>query len=365
MGKDYYKILGVSKTASDKEIKKAYKKLAVKHHPDKNPDDRKGSEARFKDIAEAYEVLIDKNKRQVFDEYGEEGLKGQAPPGHEGGGGGSGMPRGFSFNFGGNGSGGGGGSGSGGGFRPTNPEDIFAQFFGSRGMGGGMGGMGGMSGMGGMGGMMQGMFGNGMGTDDDMGMGQSQSQGQRKGKGEPLNVKLNLSLEDLYTGCTKKMKITRTRMEEGKAVKVPKVVEINVKPGWKHGTKITFEKEGDEAPGVVPGDVVFTVEEAKHPRFERRGNDLVHRRSLSLTQALTGIKFEVVGIDGQTVTVDCQSDLITPHFRKVIESKGMPKSKTPNEKGALVIEFDIQWPTRPLNPQQKKKILEADLFGER
>jgi DnaJ family protein B protein 4 len=80
MGKDYYKILGVDKQATDEELKKAYRRLAVKHHPDKNPDNKEAAEEKFKEISEAYDVLSDKDKRQVFDAYGEEGLKGGAPP---------------------------------------------------------------------------------------------------------------------------------------------------------------------------------------------------------------------------------------------------------------------------------------------
>lgn len=105
MGRDYYGILGVSKTATEEEIKKAYKKLALKWHPDRNINNKKESEEKFKEISEAYEVLIDKQKREIFDVYGEEGLKGGAPPpgqGGEGMGGFGGMPGGnlsvqFSF----------------------------------------------------------------------------------------------------------------------------------------------------------------------------------------------------------------------------------------------------------------------------
>ena len=128
MGKDFYKILGVSKGSSDDDIKKAYRKMALKYHPDKNkaPD----AEARFKEIAEAYEVLSDPKKREIYDKYGEEGLKGAAGGGPDGadGAGGAGMhyqfhgdPRAtFAAFFGG--------------------EDPFAAFFGGGGGGGGRGG---------------------------------------------------------------------------------------------------------------------------------------------------------------------------------------------------------------------------------
>ena len=185
-GRDYYQILGVQRGATDDELKKAYRKMALKHHPDRNPGDKKEfADKMFKDVNEAYEVLSDKDKRAVYDQFGEEGLKGNGgmPAGAEGMGGspfgaGGGRPGASTFSF----SMGGMPGRGGGGFRPSNAEDIFAQFFGGRspfdfmdvddegpsagrgnpfgggspfaqfGMGG-MGGMGGMPGMPGMPGM--------------------------------------------------------------------------------------------------------------------------------------------------------------------------------------------------------------------
>ncbi|WJX44585.1 DnaJ sub B member 6 [Trifolium repens] len=88
MGVDYYKILQVDKNANDEELKKAYRKLAMKWHPDKNPTNKKEAEAKFKQISEAYDVLSDPEKRGIYDQYGEEGLKGQVPPPDAAGGGG-------------------------------------------------------------------------------------------------------------------------------------------------------------------------------------------------------------------------------------------------------------------------------------
>jgi DnaJ family protein B protein 4 len=171
-----------------------------------------------------------------------------------------------------------------------------------------------------------------------------------------------LSLEDLYTGVTKKMKITRSRLQNGKPVQESKVVQIDVKPGWKSGTKITFEGDGDEDVNMEAGDVVFQIEEEKHQRFTRRDADLVYRRTVTLEEALCGTKFDVTHLDNKTVTVDCSNDLITPKFVKRISGRGMPKSKsTKGEKGDLVVEFDIVFPSRPLTDEQKKKIKEARL----
>lgn len=181
MGRDFYKILGVPKDADEAAIKKAYRKQAIKWHPDKNPDNLKEAEAKFKDIAEAYEVLTDAKKRRMYDQVGEDGLKGGMPEGGEGG------PH-FSFNN--MGGGGGGFSGGGAGIDPRElfasmfgGDDAFASFFqgaggrpggggaqffstggapgGGRSSRGGRGSMGGMPGMGGMGGGFPGMGGMG------------------------------------------------------------------------------------------------------------------------------------------------------------------------------------------------------------
>jgi DnaJ homolog subfamily B member 4 len=119
MGKNYYGILGVDKKCDENELKKAYRKMALKHHPDRNPDNKEEADRKFKEVSEAYEVLSDSNKRAVYDQYGEEGLKG---------GGGAGPGPQFS----------GAGFGSGmGGFRPSDADDIFKMFFSQMGGAGG------------------------------------------------------------------------------------------------------------------------------------------------------------------------------------------------------------------------------------
>lgn len=135
MGKDYYAVLNVKKGATEDELRKAYRKLALKWHPDKNPNDPDGAQKKFQEIGEAYEVLSDKKKREIYDMYGEEGLKGQPAEGPEGGmpggmggmpGGMGGMPGGFSFSTSSSGFPSGGFT-----FHSTDPSKIFEQFFGS------------------------------------------------------------------------------------------------------------------------------------------------------------------------------------------------------------------------------------------
>lgn len=138
---------------------------------------------------------------------------------------------------------------------------------------------------------------------------------------------------------------------------------VQVKRGYKSGTKLTYEREGDERPGEVPADIIFEIQEAKHPRFTRRGDDLVHKRTVKLADALCGARFTVQAIDGSSVEVDTTEDgVVTPGQHKVVRGKGMPNSKT-GAVGDLIIEFDVAFPTRgtKLSQAQKQKIREAEL----
>ncbi|KAF9210133.1 hypothetical protein BGZ59_009777 [Podila verticillata] len=367
MGKDYYAILGIPKTADDDQIKKAYRKLALKYHPDKNSAE--DAQKKFHDISEAYEVLSDKNKRAVFDQFGEDGLKGgggAAGPGAAGGfpggfsGGFPGGGGGHTFSFGGQGMGGGGG---GGGFHPSDAEDIFKQFFASFGGGGGMGGMGGMGGYGRGGGMPGGM--GGMGGMPGMGgrarpsQQQRQHQHQAAEKPPALERTLAVSLEDLAKGVTKRLKVTR-KVSSGTGRTSDKILTIDVKPGWKAGTKIRFPREGDEFPNGEIQDIVFTIEEKPHNLFTRRGDDLVLNLELSLVEALTGFSKTVKTLDGRTLPVSASSArIIQPGQEERYPGEGMPISKKPGQKGDLIVKFVVKFPTH-LTAAQKdalKKIL--------
>ena len=342
MGKDYYKILGIAKGASDDEIKKAYRKLALKYHPDKNR--ASGAEEKFKEIAEAYEVLSDAKKRDVYDKFGEEGLKGGAG----GGGGGGGM------------------GGMGGGTTYTfhgDPRATFAQFFGTSspfqtffefGPGGG-----------GSGNRM--FFGHDedMETDDPFGL-----SGMRQGQGAPGNFRsqsfnfagpqarekgrtqdpaiehdLYVSLEDILRGCTKKMKISRRVLQpDGSSRKEDKVLTINVKPGWKAGTKITFQREGDQGRGKVPADIVFIIRDKPHPLFRREGSDIRYTCKMTLKQALCGTMVDIPTLSGEKMSLNLTKEIIKPSTVKRIQGQGLPFPKEPSRKGDLLISFDIKFP---------------------
>ncbi|KGN49255.1 dnaJ protein homolog 1 [Cucumis sativus] len=347
MGVDYYKILQVDKSAKDDDLKKAYRKLAMKWHPDKNPNNKKEAESKFKQISEAYEVLSDPQKRAIYDQYGEEGLKGQVPPPGAGGPGGASFfqtgdgPTVFRFN-------------------PRNANDIFAEFFGFStpfgGMGGGGGGGG--SGMGMRGGPRS--FGGGMFGDDmfaSFGDGQPMSQGPRKAA--PIERRLPCSLEDLYKGTTKKMKISREIADaSGKTLPVEEILTIEIKPGWKKGTKITFPEKGNEQPNVIPADLVFIIDEKPHSTFTRDGNDLVVTRKISLAEALTGYTAHVTTLDGRSLTIPI-NNVIHPDYVEVVPREGMPIPKEPSKKGNLKIKFDIKFPTYLTSDQKSgiKKLL--------
>jgi len=339
MGKDYYNILGVTKSAKDDELKKAYRKLALKFHPDKNQSP--GAEEKFKEINEAYEVLSDEKKRRIYDQVGEEGLKnggGSAPNGH------AGVPPNF----------------QGGNFTFTggDPRETFAKFF-----GGHVGGKGPSSfNIGGLGGFGGGGFGGFGDNDEDMdveyigegprfgGGGMPPYAKQRKVQDPPIEKELPVSLENLLTGCEKKMKITKKIYKDnGSFATEEKILKITVKPGWKAGTKITFAKEGDVIPGRTPADVIFKVVDKPHKYFKRDagGANLKYTHTVDLKDALCGTMFDVPTlIDGKTVRVDCSRDVLKPTQSRRLQGYGLPFSKAPERKGDIIIEFDIIFPDK-------------------
>jgi DnaJ family protein A protein 2 len=322
----FYTTLGVPKTSTPAEIKKAYRALALKHHPD-----RGGDADRFKKISGAYEVLSDEKKRALYDKYGEEGVERGGGPG-----------------------------------------------------GGGMGGMGGMFGQ---------MFGGGGGQ-----------RGPRKG--ENVGYPLNVSLENLYAGVTKKLRLTKNvlcgkcdgkgganvegcktckgqgvvlvvrqvgpgmvqQMQkqcsdcggEGqiiaakdrckgcvgkKVVTEKKDFEVFVTKGMKHGDKITFAGDADQAPDTEPGDVVIVLQQKEHDVFKRSGNHLFMKKPITLIEALTGFHFQLKHLDGRVLEVSGQpGSVVKPGSFQIIEGQGMPSKSNSFVKGNIYIEFEIQFP---------------------
>ncbi|KAL2902040.1 DnaJ-like protein subfamily B member 13 [Bienertia sinuspersici] len=339
MAVDYYKVLQVDRNAKDDDLKKAYRKLAMKWHPDKNPNNKKEAEAKFKQISEAYD------KRAVYDQYGEDGLKGQVPPQGSGG-----FP---------------GGSDGGSGFasyrfNTRSPDDIFSEFFGFSSpfgmgdMGGSRGGAGGSSAFG-----RGGMFGEDIFSQFSRGAGGGGAEASyMPRKAAAIERTLQCSLEDLYKGTTKKMKISRDvghgADSSGRSSTVEEILTIEIKPGWKKGTKITFPEKGNEQRGVIPSDLIFIIDEKPHGVFKRDGNDLVITQKISLVEALTGYTAQITTLDGRSLTVPINS-VINPQYEEVVKGEGMPIPKEPSKRGNLRIKFNIKFPTR-LTSEQKTGI---------
>ncbi|XP_034916409.1 uncharacterized protein [Populus alba] len=327
MGVDYYNILKVNRNATDDDLKKAYRRLAMKWHPDKNPTTKKEAEAKFKEISEAYEVLSDPQKRAIYDQCGEEGLK-DAPP--SGGGG-------FPF-----GNGGGGGSN---GFNPRKAEDIFAEIFGSSPFGFGSTGPGKSMRFQSDGGL----FGGFSSSDTPF---RTFSEGTAPRKPPPVESKLPCSLEELYTGSTRKMKISRTVVDaHGQQGQETEILTIDVKPGWKKGTKITFPDKGNERQNQLPADLVFIIDEKPQTTYKRDGNDLTINHKVTLAEALGGTTVNLTTLDSRNLSIPVH-DIVSPGYELVVAMEGMPIAKEPGNWGDLRIKFEVKFPTR-LAPEQR------------
>jgi len=351
MGKDYYSILGVSKGATDDELKKAYRKLALKFHPDKNKS--AGAEEKFKEVGEAYDVLSDPKKKQIYDQLGEEGLKGNAG-GHSGGDFG---PGGFTYTY------------------HGDPRATFSQFFGTSNpfeMFFNVPGQGGNTGMGpGFGGhegmdidinelLGGGMGGGGPYRSQTFHGGQSGSKQQRV-QDPTIEKDVMVSLEDISKGVQKKMKISKRVYDESGGSRLEeKVLQINVKPGWKAGTKVTFAKEGDRIPGKTPADIAFVIRDKPHPTFKRDDSNIVYTHKISLREALCGTVVTVPLLNGQKRAINCMDEVIKPTSTRRIQGEGLPYPKEPNRKGDLIVKFDITFPDRI--SQSSKDIL-GDVLG--
>ncbi|XP_027346411.1 dnaJ homolog subfamily B member 1-like [Abrus precatorius] len=272
---DYYKILKVNHNATDEELKRAYKRLAMKWHPDKNHQQqhsvkKEEAEAKFKQISEAYDVLSDPKKRQIYDFYGHYPLKVNK-------------------------------ENSDGGVRISNGE-----------------------------------------------------------KERVVESKLVCTLEELYKGCKRKLRISRAVTDEFRQLKtLEEVLKIDIKPGWRKGTKITFPGKGNQAAGTTTAeDLIFVVDEKPHAFFKRDGNDLVVTQKILLVEALVGKTLHLTTLDGRDLTIHV-TDIVKPGYVLVVPNEGMPITKEPGKKGNLRIKFDVMFPSR-LTTQQKhelKKIL--------
>jgi DnaJ family protein B protein 4 len=165
-----------------------------------------------------------------------------------------------------------------------------------------------------------------------------------------------VSLEDLYKGTVKRLKVTRKLRDgsTGRSISTDKVLTINVKAGWKAGTKIRFPGEGDELENGVTQDIEFVVEEKPHAIFKREGNNLRMNIRLSLVEALTGFQKSIKTLDDRTLSVNNTKSVIQPGQESRVTNEGMPNSKT-GRKGDLIITYEVQFPNS-LTDAQKETI---------
>ena len=353
--KDYYEVLGVDKSASADEIKKAYRKLAIKYHPDKNPGDKEAEE-KFKEAAEAYSVLSDADKKARYDQFGHAGVEGAGPD--------------FSGGFG-------------------NLNDILNDLFGGA-FGGGFGGFGGFGG------------------------GQGQRQ-QRVYRGRDIRVRVKLTLEEIAKGVEKEISIEKSvpcpecggkgaknssdiktcsacngtgqvqRVTnsifgqtvtystcqqcggEGKVVTNPcrnctgsglvrkrETIKVKIPAGVEAGMQLTIQGEGHAAKNNgINGDLLVVIEEQEHPNLRREGNNLYYTKVISLPDAILGGEAEIPCLDGPyKVKIDAgtQSGTVVR-----LRGKGMPTVNGYGGTGDLYVKFAV-WIPKKLDKDEKSLI---------
>jgi curved DNA-binding protein len=310
--KDYYATLGVAKTATDKELKQAYRKLARKHHPDVNPGD-KAAEAKFKEINEAYEVLGDPDKRRKYDELGanwrayeQAERAGAADPFQQGG---------WTVNM-------GGGSG---GFRTMTEEEMqemfgtdnpFSDFFNT-------------------------FFGGGGAGPEGR---RARTTRSRARKGRDLEHELPLTLEEADQGVTRRFSIKH----DGHA----RTVDVRVPAGVGDGSRVRVGGEGEPGSGgAAAGDLYLRVRLEPHPQFERKGRDLYTRIAVPLTTAVLGGEVNVPALGGRTLRLKVPPTTQNGQVFR-LRGQGMSLSGKPGERSDLYATVDVELP-RQITPEER------------
>jgi DnaJ-class molecular chaperone len=329
MSENLYEVLGVSNKSSDAEIKKAYRNLSLKYHPDRNSS--KDAEDKIRQINEAYETLSDPSKRKMYDmEKNNPFLRDM----------GFGMPftRMDSMNE-----------------EMGDVGDLFQMLFGG-GMPGGMGGMPG--GMGGMPGVRM-----NMGPEIRVFHGQGfPGQGfpfqQRIQKPEPIVEHVQLTLEQAYRGCTIPVEIDRWNMIGELKVQEEETMYINIPAGIDDNEIILLKDQGHTVHDKCRGDIKIIIQVKNETIFKRQGLELILKKTISLKEALCGFSFEIHHINGKTLNLNNKTNptIVKPNYKKTVPGLGMNREGT---YGNLVIEFDVLFPDS-LSSDQIKNI--ADII---
>jgi DnaJ family protein A protein 2 len=345
---NFYEVLGVARDSSEQDIRKAYKALAMKYHPDRNPD---GAE-KFKAIAHAYSVLSDAQKRQTYDMYGEEGVSGS---GHQ----------------------------------YANPEDIFSQMF-----GGGFNPFGGgqqrrpgpkkpkpithqviVS--------MEDLY-NGtrkkFQIKRDITCTTCHGNGAKVGsssnkcttcRGQGVTVEARqvgggafMQFQQVCPSCKGEGEVIKEGDKcgtcNGKKITSENVMmEVDIEKGMHGDQALVYGGQGDQRPGAPRGDLIFQIHEKPHPYFTRKGDNLVYKHTLSLREALCGYSFDIAHLDNRILRVQSDpGEIIQPGSVKKVPKMGMPKHES-SLYGDLYIEFDIVFPKRNSIPSNDLTNLSA------
>ncbi|SBT83363.1 DnaJ domain containing protein [Plasmodium ovale] len=327
---DYYGILGISREATPTEIKKAYRKLTMKWHPDRHldPEDKKSAEENFKTVLEAYEVLSDEEKRKVYDLYGIEGLRADIPteeqpeyPFY-----GSGVNTSELFN------------------KVLDPVKNFSfkSAFNER--------------------FSQvSTFFNNMNIKSYI-TSTSLNLNSEAVKPNSIEIPIWLSLEELYSGCIKKVEVSRKRFIGTQCFTNKKLMVVDIKPGLDNETAIIYYGEGDQPfPRAEPGDLIFKVKTKEHHCFKRESRNLIYKCYVPFENILTGFHFVIKTLDNRELLVKID-DIIIPNSRRTIPNEGMPHVYNPFNKGNLIVEFIVIYPP---NMKDEEKALLRDIMSNK
>ncbi|TXG53740.1 hypothetical protein EZV62_018996 [Acer yangbiense] len=186
----------------------------------------------------------------------------------------------------------------------------------------------------------------------------SQTSTTARRKPPPMERKLACTLEELCHGGEKKIMIKKEVIsEEGMITEEEEILKIKLKPGWRKGTKITFEGKGDQKPGYLPADIIFLIDEKRHPLFNRDGDNLEIAVEIPLVQALTGCSLSVPLLGGEKMSLSIIENIIFPGYEKVIKGQGMPNPKEAGAKrGDLVVKFLVDFPTHLSDEQRSQAV---------